>query len=337
AVYGVDANEPADDEDAGAAATLPELAAGDALGTRGIDPRQHFTEPPPRFTEASLVKALEEKGIGRPSTYATIVQTVLKRDYVAKQGRALVPQELGFLVNDLLVEHVNKYVDVGFTSEMEEELDEVADGNRDYLSVVRGFWGDFEREVEAAKSAADKVQEDTDILCDVCGEANMVIKWGRNGKFLACPRFPNCRNAKPLTQEGEPAPSTAPEPSSYACPVCGSGTIRKVGPYGPYLDCTNRDAGKCTFRSSVPVGIECPEEPGSGQLVEKKSRRGTFYACWNYPNCSYTTNTLEPGKMSKPRTGEERAAGNAKLLERSARGKAAFAARRAKATTRRAS
>ncbi|MFN0093399.1 MAG: type I DNA topoisomerase [Dehalococcoidia bacterium] len=338
AAYGVDASEPGDEELDGAVAALPDLKDGDALATRGIDPRQHFTEPPPRFTEATLVKALEEKGIGRPSTYATIVQTVLKRDYVSKQGRALVPQELGFLVNDLLVEHVNKYVDVGFTSEMEEELDEVADGNRDYLSVVRDFWGDFEREVEAAKTSAEKIQEDTDILCDVCGEANLVIKWGRNGKFLACPRFPACRNAKPLTQEGEPAPSTAPEPSSYACPICQAGTIRKVGPYGPYLDCNNREAGKCTFRSSVPVGIECPEEPGSGQLVEKKSRRGTFYACWNYPNCSYTTNSLEPEKLAKPRAAEDRAVANAKLLERSARGKAAFATRRAKATaTRRAS
>ena len=336
AVYGRDATDEADTE-AEAERALPELKEGDALGARTIDPRQHFTAPPPRFTEASLIKSMEERGIGRPSTYATIVQTVQKRDYVTKQGRALVPQELGFLVNDLLVEHVSRYVDVGFTSEMEEELDEIASGTRDYLSVVRDFWGGFEKDVEIAKTAAEKVQEETDILCDVCGEANMVIKWGRNGKFLACPRFPNCRNAKPLTEEGQPAPITTPQPSFYACPKCGSGTVQKTGPYGPYLDCVNREATGCTFRASVPVGMECPEEPGSGELVEKKSRRGAFFACWNYPNCSYTTNSLDPDKMTKPRTAEERATGNAKLLERSARGKAAFASRKAKAGMRRAS
>ena len=331
AVYGVDANEREQgEEDEDAEAALPELADGDPLVRRSVDGRRHFTEPPPRYTEATLVKALEEKGIGRPSTYASIVGTVQKRDYVTRQGRALVPQELGFLVNDLLVQHMDKYVNVGFTSEMEEELDEIADGKRDYLGVVKNFWLDFEKNVEAAKGAAEKVQEETDILCDVCGEANMVIKWGRNGKFMACPRYPACKNARPVAEDGAPIAVTQPQLTEFTCPKCHSLLLQKSGPYGPYVDCTQRESGKCDFRGGVPVGIRCPEEPETGMLVEKKTKRGIFYGCWNYPNCSYTTNSLEPGKMSPIRTPEERAAGNKKLLERSARGKAAFASRRAR-------
>ena len=337
AVYGNDASEREQgEEDEDAESTLPELTEGDVLERRAVDQRQHFTEPPPRYTEASLVKALEEKGIGRPSTYASIVQTVLKRDYVAKQGRALVPQELGFLVSDMLVQHVNKYVNVDFTSEMEEELDDVAEGKRSYLGVVKEFWSEFEKNVAVAKDSAAKVQEETDFLCDVCGQANMVIKWGRNGKFLACPRFPDCKNAKPLTEEGQPVEVTAPTATSYHCPKDAGVLIQKSGPFGPYVDCENRESGACDFRAGVPVGVVCPEEPETGQLVEKRTKRGVFYGCWNYPRCSYTTNTLEPDKMPGPRPEEEREEANRKLLERSARGKAAFAARRAKAPARRA-
>jgi DNA topoisomerase-1 len=338
AVYGVDASErAAGEEDEDAEAALPELAQGDALERRSVTGQQHQTQPPARYTEATLVKALEEQGIGRPSTYATIVSTVQKRDYVKKEGRALVPQELGFLVNDMLVQYLEKYVDVGYTSKMEEELDEIAEGKRNYLGVVKDFWTTFDPEIEKAKEAAPKQQEETDILCNVCGQANMVIKWGRNGKFLACPRYPECKNAMPINEAGEPVVVAQPTITAYSCPKCGRATVRKTGPYGPYLDCTGREEKLCDFRSGVPVGVPCPEEPETGQLVEKQARngkRGTFYACWNYPNCSYTTPTLEPGKMSPVRSPEERAQANAKLLERSARGKAAFAARRANASAR---
>ncbi len=332
AVYGAEANDRDSTEDEDAEASLPELAEGEALSRRNVEPRQHFTEPPPRYTEASLVKALEEKGIGRPSTYATIVQTVQKREYVKKEGRALVPLELGFLVNDMLVAHLNKYVSVGFTGEMEEELDDIAEGRRNYLGVMKDFWSAFEPDYERAKGEAPKQQEETDIRCSVCGEANMVIKWGRNGKFFGCPRFPECRNIMPMDSQGRPVAVKEPVRTIYPCPKCGSATVEKTGPYGPYLDCTNREGRKkCDFRSGVPVGVACPEEPENGQLVEKRARRGTFFACWNYPNCSYTTNSLEPGKITAARTAEARAAANAKLLERSARGKAAFASRRVNA------
>ncbi len=333
AVYGADANDrDASEEDEDAEAALPDLAQGESLQRRSVDGRQHFTEPPPRYTEASLVKALEEKGIGRPSTYATIVQTVQKRDYVTRDGRALVPQELGFLVNDLLVKFMDEYVAVPFTGEMEEELDEVAEGERNYLSVVKDFWPRFKKQLDDAEGEAEKQQEETDIRCNVCQQANMVIKWGRNGKFFACPRYPECTNSLPMGNDGRPVFVAQPKETAYRCPKCGSATVQKTGPYGPYIDCVQRKTKKCDFRAGVPVGVACPEEPETGQLVEKQTRRGVFYGCWNYPKCSYTTNTLEPGKMSPARALEERAKANARLLERSARGKAAFAKRRENAT-----
>jgi len=329
AVYGADANDrEASDEDEDAEAALPELAQGEALTRRNVEGKQHFTEPPPRYTEASLVKMLEEKGIGRPSTYATIVQTVQKRDYVTRDGRALVPQELGFLVNDLLVKFMDEYVAVPFTGEMEEELDEVADGERNYLSVVGNFWPRFKKQLDDAEGEAEKQQEATDIRCNVCDQANMVIKWGRNGKFFACPRYPECTNSLPMGNDGKPVFVAQPKETEYRCPKCGSPTMQKTGPYGPYIDCVQRETKKCDFRAGVPVGVACPEEPETGQLVEKQTRRGVFYGCWNYPHCSYTSNTLEPGKMPLARDPEERAKANARLLERSLRGKAAFAKRR---------
>jgi len=337
-VYGRHETDTSDDEEE-PEGSLPTLADGQALERRNVEGRQHFTEPPPRFTEASLVRALEELGIGRPSTYATIVQTVQRRDYVKKEGRALIPQELGFVVNDLLVEHLDRYVAPGFTSTMEDHLDEIAEGKAEYLPVVRDFWTRFEQDIERARGAAAKQVEETDILCDVCGQANMVIRWGRAGqKFLGCPRYPECKNAKPLTQEGEPVEQAGPQPTDFVCPVDGGRLIAKSGPFGPYVDCENRDSGKCTFRSSTPVGKECPEcaayGPRHGELVEKRTRRGVFYGCWNYPECSYTANTLEDGKMPAVRPQAERDEANRKLQERSARGKAAFAKRRTNARTR---
>lgn len=339
--YGIDANDQQveDEEDGSLVAALPELAAGDVLTRREVDPRRHQTEPPPRYTEASLVKALEEQGIGRPSTYASIVQTVMKRDYVQRQGRQLVPQELGFIVHDLLEQHVKKYVDVPFTGAMEKELDEVASGERDYDSVLREFWPEFKGQLDTADDAAAKQQEETDILCNVCEQANLVIKWGRNGKFFACPRYPECSNSLPMGPDGQPLLVAAPTPIAYRCPKDGGALVQKSGPYGAYVDCENRETGKCDFRGGVPVGVPCPEEPETGQLVEKTARtgkRGTFYACWNYPNCSYTTNSLEPGKMAPARPPAEREEANRKLLERSARGKAAFAKRKANAAATRA-
>ena len=340
AVLGVDPDEERVADGGGAAetvASLPALAAGDALERRAVDGEQHFTEPPPRFTEASLVKALEEEGIGRPSTYASIMQKVLNRAYIEREGRQLVPRELGVTVNDLLVEHMDRYVAVPFTSEIEEDLDEVAAGDRGYDEVVRGFWEPFNADIETAKKEAPKQVEETDIVCSRCGERKMVVRWSRNGKFLGCSGFPECRNAMPLTAEGEPLPPQEPQPTAWKCPRCGAATELKYGPYGEYLDCVQRETRECDFRSNPPVGVACPEEPESGQLVAKRARgkrRGTFYGCWNYPDCTYTTNSLEPDRIAPVRTAEERATAAEKAKARASRGRGA---RRAGATRRRAS
>ncbi|GIW19070.1 MAG: DNA topoisomerase 1 [Tepidiforma sp.] len=334
--YGAEAAET-DEDGEQVVDALPELAAGDVLERRAVEAKRHETQPPPRYTEASLVKALEELGIGRPSTYASIVQTVLKREYVRKEGRQLVPQELGFIVHDLLEQHMKKYVDVPFTGEMEEELDEVASGERDWMEVLREFWPEFKAELDRAEASAEKEQQPTDIPCEGCGQANLVIKWGRNGKFFGCPRYPECTFTLPMGPDGQPVRAGEPVAIPYRCPKDGGRLLKKSGRFGEYVECENRAAGTCDFRGGVPVGVPCPEEPETGQLVEKSSRRGTFYACWNYPNCSYTTNSLEPGKMTPPRPPEVREEANRKLLERSARGKAAFAKRRANAAARKAS
>ncbi len=334
--YGADVNDrQADEDEDGVVAALPDLVQGDVLTRRNVDSRRHQTEPPPRYTEASLVRALEEEGIGRPSTYASIVQTVMKRDYVERQGRQLVPQELGFIVHDLLEQHMKSYVDVPFTGEMEKELDEVASGDRGYDAVLRQFWPEFKRKLDDADSEAEKQQETTDIRCNVCDQANLVIKWGRNGKFFACPRYPECTNSLPMGEDGNPVLVAAPkEFHGVVCPKDGGMLVQKSGPYGAYVDCVNREAGSCDFRAGLPVGIACPEEPEKGQLVEKQTKRGKFWGCWNYPNCSYTTNSIEPGKLAPARPLPEREEANKKLLERSARGKAAFAKRKANAATR---
>ena len=326
AALGIDATEeraasPSSDDAPETVDTLPELAEGDALERRSVDGEQHFTEPPPRFTEASLVKALEDEGIGRPSTYASIVQTVLNRAYVVREGRALVPQELGFAVNDLLVEHMDRYVAVPFTSELEGELDEIASGERDYGEVVRGFWEPFNSALETAKQEARKQVEETDIVCSKCNERKMVVRWSRNGRFLGCSGYPECKNAMPLTEEGDPQPPPEPQPAVWKCPRCGAGTELKHGPYGEYIDCVKRESKECDFRSSKPVDIPCPEEPDTGQLVAKRARRRTFYGCWNYPECTYTTNSIEPGKLSPVRTAEEREAAAEKAKARALKGR----------------
>lgn len=149
----------------------------------------------------------------------------------------------------------------------------------------------------------------------------MVVRWSRNGKFLGCSGFPECKNAMPLTEEGDPQPPSAPQPTDWKCPRCGAGTELKHGPYGEYIDCVDRDSKTCDFRSSKPVDIPCPEEPDTGQLVAKRARRGVFYGCWNYPDCTYTTNSIETDKLSPVRTAEEREAAAEKVRARGKKGR----------------
>ncbi|KPK45681.1 MAG: hypothetical protein AMJ77_07040 [Dehalococcoidia bacterium SM23_28_2] len=260
---------------------LPELAAGDLLRLLGLHPEQHFTEPPPRYTEGTLVKALEEKGIGRPSTYAPIIATVQGRGYVEKDNGRLRPQELGFVVNDLLTTYFPDIVDVNFTAEMEEELDEIARGERPWQPVVEGFYAPLMEALDTA-SEAPAVRQETSEVCDLCGHP-MVIRWGKRGRFLACSGYPQCRNTRPLDGQGDPLPV-----ADEACPKCGSPMVAKRGRFGPFLACSRYPQCQGTRPLLVKTGARCPL--CEGEIVEKRSRRGrVFYGCANYPSCKFTT------------------------------------------------
>ena len=259
---------------------LPDLADDDALLLLELLPEQRFTEPPPRYTEASLVRTLEEKGIGRPSTYAPTMATIQERDYAAKDGRYLRPTDLGFVVNDLLVEHFPEFVDEGFTAEMEEELDEIANGERSWEPVVEQFYRPLERALDAAKEATPQ-REMTDEKCDKCG-LPMVVRWGRRGRFLACSGFPECRSSRPLEGEEE----QEQEPTDEKCDECEAPMVIRSGRFGRFLACTRYPECKGRRPLLTKTGVACPR--CGGDLVERRSRKGrVFYGCANYPKCDF--------------------------------------------------
>ncbi len=273
-------DEEESDEEAPASG-LPPLAVGETLRALDVRPEQHFTEPPPRYTEATLVKALEENGIGRPSTYAPILSTIQERGYVHKDGRALAPQELGFVVNDLLVEHFPNVFSIGFTAEMEEELDEIARGERPWEPVVRQFYGPLEQALESA-AAAPRVEELTEEKCEKCGKP-MVARWGRYGRFLACSGFPECRNTRPLGED-----ENGPQATDETCDLCGAPMVQRGGRYGRFLACSRYPDCKRTRPLLVKVGVACPK--CGGDVVERRTRRRrVFYGCANYPTCDFTS------------------------------------------------
>ena len=268
---------------------LPPLDSGDTLrlteaeppAPAAIRPDQHFTEPPPRYTEATLVKALEENGIGRPSTYAPILSTIQDRGYVQKEGRALSPEELGFIVNDLLVEHFPDIFDVGFTAVMEEELDEIARGERPWEPVVQQFYDPLQKKLELAKKAP-RVEEETDEICEKCGKG-MIARWGRFGRFLACKGYPECKSTRPL--DGD---ESAPQATDEKCELCGADMMLKTGRYGRFIACTRYPECKGTKQVLKKVGVACPD--CGGDLVERTTkRRKVFYGCAKYPECEFTS------------------------------------------------
>ncbi|MBM3321696.1 MAG: type I DNA topoisomerase [Candidatus Eisenbacteria bacterium] len=255
---------------------LPEVAEGENLRLGEVSPEQHFTQPPARYTEASLVKELEANGIGRPSTYATIAATLIDRKYMRREKQRFFPTDLGRDVLKFLLVHFENVFNVGFTALMEEELDKVEEGKDRWKDVVRTFYERFRQDldqvnVEDAKSA-------TEIVCDRCGKP-MVARWGRNGRFLACTGYPECRNTRPL--EGE-----EPEPTNEVCDKCGGGMVIRSGRFGRFLACANYPA--CKNTRSIPVGVSCPREGCGGQLTEKRTRTGrVFYGCSSYPKCDF--------------------------------------------------
>ncbi|HLB25805.1 MAG TPA: type I DNA topoisomerase [Nitrospirota bacterium] len=282
------------EEEAQEGLNLPQLRVGDLLKLEKLEPKQHFTQPPPRYTEASLVKELEEKGIGRPSTYATIMSTITEREYVEKKGAAFSPTELGLIVNGLLVESFPDIFDVAFTAKMEDELDEIEEGRIPWVQTVREFYDPFEKALITAQKGMRNVKREetpTDIPCDKCGKM-MVIKWGRNGRFLACPGYPECKNTRELPEkEGEAgaaqAAPPAPEPSDEKCPKCGSPMVVKTGRFGRFLACT--EYPKCKGTKPISLGVDCPK-CGKGFLSEKRTKSGKpFFGCSDYPKCDYAS------------------------------------------------
>jgi DNA topoisomerase-1 len=277
------------EEEAGTAALPADLAEGDVLRLLALTPRQHFTQPPPRYTEASLVKALEEKGIGRPSTYAAILSNIRDREYVTLEDRRFRPTQLGEIVTDLLVESFPDIVDVTFTAGMEERLDQVEEGEVDWVKMLREFYGPFRKTLkEAAKSMRDvKAQEiPTDVQCEKCGR-NLVIKWGRMGEFLACPGYPECKNTKEFVRDaGTGAVRVVEEVvTDESCPESGHPLVVKRGRFGRFLACSGYP--DCRYTKAITTGIGCPQ-CGQGELAERRSKRGKiFFSCNRYPECTF--------------------------------------------------
>lgn len=267
---------------------LPVLVGAEALRAESVEPKQHFTEPPPRYTEASLVKMLEENGIGRPSTYAPTISTVVDRGYVEKDGRKLKPTELATLVNDLLVAHFPDIVDLEFTAKMEEHLDEVAEGTREWVPVVRAFYEPFKKNLMAKEKEINKkdiTETATDQVCDKCGKP-MIVKFGRFGKFMACSGYPECRNTKQLPGH-EDDPATAAEVLNEKCEKCGAPMMIKRGRFGPFMSCSKYPECKTIKSILKKTGAKCPK-CGKGDIIEKKTRKGKpFFACSLYPACEH--------------------------------------------------
>ncbi|OGY45055.1 MAG: DNA topoisomerase I [Candidatus Buchananbacteria bacterium RIFCSPHIGHO2_02_FULL_38_8] len=266
---------------------LPALKEKEVVELIKLSPEQHFTQPPARYSEATLVKALEEYGIGRPSTYAPTIATIQERGYVEKEEKRLKPTDIAFLVNDLLVEHFPKIVDFKFTAHMEDDLDEIAEGKMKWQPVIHGFWGPFKQNLEKKDEELSKkelTEQKSDEVCEKCGKP-MVIKVGRFGRFLACTGYPECKNTKPLNGEnGEPP--APPEKTGEKCPECGSELVKRKGRYGEFVGCSNYP--KCRYIKKEPVQEfgTCPQ-CGKGKIVGKRSRRGFFYACNQYPECKF--------------------------------------------------
>ncbi|MBZ2178376.1 MAG: type I DNA topoisomerase [Acidobacteriota bacterium] len=281
-----------DEEDDELKHKLPVVTQGEELKLKSLDPEQHFTEPPPRFNEATLVKELEAKGVGRPSTYASILSTIQEREYVKKEGGKFYPTELGTVVTDLLTESFGDIFDIRYTARMEEELDEIEDGKVDWRQAMGSFYERFAVDLErAATQMTDikRMEKPTDFICEKCSKP-MVIKWGRHGSFIACTGYPECSNTREL-------PSAQPEEMGEQgeeeyCPNCGRPMVLKKGRFGQFYACsgypdckTTKQLGQAAKQADVPLDEPCPT--CGKNLVKKFGRFGEFIACSSYPTCKY--------------------------------------------------
>ena len=292
------ADQEADDDER----QLPALSEGEQLRlieqegqtVPGMLSKQHFTQPPPRYNEALLIKELEEKGIGRPSTYAAIISTIQDRKYVEKTEGRLVPTETGKTVNDFLMKGFPELINVDFTSQLEEQLDEVEEGNKQWVTAVRDFYMPFTREMERAKTIPgpkDTVEPPTDIPCEKCGRM-LEIKWGRNGKFLACPAYkddPPCKNTQNFEKLPDGTIKIVPKEdvtTDQVCDKCSSPMVVKTGRFGKFIACSAYP--QCKTTKPLALGVKCPQPDCGGDLVQKRTKKGrSFFACSKYPKCEY--------------------------------------------------
>lgn len=263
---------------------MPEFQKDEVLKYKKVNPKQHFTQPPPRFSEASLVKALEEYGIGRPSTYAPIITKIQTKGYVEKIEKALAPTILGKTVSKQLVSHFANIMDYKFTAGMEDKLDEVAEQKAVWNQVIKDFYAPFIDTVNNAKQNMEKINIESDISCPNCGK-KMIIRNSRFGtQFLGCAGYPECKTMMPLNGNGE---AQEPETTDEKCEKCNSDMVIKVGPYGKYLQCTN-DECKNRKRIVKSTGVKCPKDNCEGEIVQRKSKYGkVFYGCNKYPDCDF--------------------------------------------------
>ena len=271
---------------------LPEMKVGDILASESVTPVQHFTEPPARYNDATLVKYLEEKGIGRPSTYATIITTIISRGYVKREGKQLVPTPLGEVTTELMCENFPDIVDCKFTAYMESQLDDIESGKTTMLDVISGFYKNFSVELEAAfKNVADRdielPVEETDIICEHCG-SRMIVKNGRFGKFAACPNYPACKNTKPLAKTGDGLVEKKAEKTDMKCELCGADMILRTGRYGSFYACSRYPECKFTKQKVKSLGVKCPE-CGSDIVTKYGKNKTVFYSCSRYPECKFSS------------------------------------------------
>ena len=260
-----------------------ELRIGEILTLLDLIQKQHFTKPPARYSESSLVKELDHLDIGRPSTYASIISTLLARKYADKNGRQLVPTELGFTVNDILIQNFPGIFNVKFTAQMEEELDKIETRDKDFYSVIQDFYKPFSHALETVNTKKDSIREslikNTEEICPDCGKP-LIIRWGRNGKFIGCTGYPDCRHTRPI--------GDSDNGTNEVCEKCGKPMVVKQGRYGRFLACSGYPG--CKNNKSFSLGISCPSENCSGSIVERRSKRGkVFYGCNKYPDCKFAS------------------------------------------------
>ncbi|MBI1785451.1 topoisomerase DNA-binding C4 zinc finger domain-containing protein, partial [Candidatus Sumerlaeota bacterium] len=286
---------------------LPPMEKGDTLKVPKVEGVQHFTQPPPRFTEAGLIKELEKQGIGRPSTYASIISTIQGKEYTEKDKGVFKPTELGFIITDMLKESFPHILDVKFTAMMENQLDEVEEGKVDWVELLKNFYLPFEKRLEVANSQMRNLKAEiiqTEHTCDKCGSP-MIVRWGRNGKFLACSAYPNCKNTKPIIMgEDGTVEIVKDEVTDKVCPNCGKQMVIKSGRRGRFLACSGYP--DCKTSQPLPIGVKCARPGCSGELLERRSGKGkTFYACSAYPECNFSVWEL-PVKVKCEACGEEK-------------------------------